>query len=94
MNVCDMRKWESDSLSLWFNRFDLDTLEQSVSLSICVLFAQLLLVDNLIKLFIVDIYHVIKHATLCVYNKTHAWWKKEITTEKKYEHSYVMALLL
>lgn len=35
------------------------------------LFAQLFLVDNLIKLFIVDIYHVIKHATLCVYNNTH-----------------------
>lgn len=32
------------------------------------LFVQLFLVDNLIKLFIVDIYHVIKHATLSVYN--------------------------
>lgn len=32
------------------------------------LFAQLFLVDNLIKLFIVDIYHVIKHAMLYVYN--------------------------
>lgn len=72
--MCDM------SLSLWFNRFDFcadparcirrASVGLTIHIQMYILFAQLFLVDNLIKLFIVDIYHVIKHATLSVYNKT------------------------
>lgn len=56
----------------WFNRFKTHRhiLSERVTDTVTVrlLFAQLFLVDNLIKLFIVDIYHVIKHATFCIYN--------------------------
>lgn len=46
-----------------------------------IVYSKCFLVDNLIKLFIVDIYHVIKHATLC------AWVHGFII------HTYIYALV-
>lgn len=63
------------SQSLWYLGKQSETSNEP-SHSRLLLFAQLFLVDNLIKLFIVDIYHVIKHATLCVYNNTHTHTKR------------------